>query len=152
MTEQTKLTTSPVACSFDGTGRYELNNGQIVPIYDNSCEHRECRTSAGIKNSEDSCGSWRWEKDGTIIGLGFKDHSPLYLKRKLSINEAHSIDIKEYKEFWINFKDLLGKCILYTAITIGSGYTVKNFGNIKEMIVQYFPAIEITVERPEILK
>lgn len=148
---------APSSIKFDGSGLYELNNGQIVPIYNGEGENRECKPSAGIKNSEGICGRWSWERDGTITGLGFEDHSPLYFKRKLSINEAHSMDIKEYKEFCSEFRKLLAKTALYISLSmpiLGGVYAVKNFDYVKatcgEYFQQYMP--KITMERPEILK
>lgn len=157
MIETTKLTLSS-SIPFDGEGRYELNDGRVVYLSDNAkCSERD----NNIKNANGSFEPWKWEKDGTIVGLGYNDHSGLYLKRKMSLNESRSYyikreeeELKAAKRKLRAFAKMCAKYLLTASIAFGGVYAVKNFDYVKatcgEYFQQYIP--KITMERPEILK
>lgn len=72
---------APVArVIFDGPGKYELVNGQVVDLD----ERRVCLESNKIVDSNGNTFTftWAWEQDGTIVGF-FPNRPSLFLSKKL---------------------------------------------------------------------
>lgn len=71
---------------FDGAGKYKLANGQIVELD----EFATCKLKNNVVDKYGNEACWRWQSNGEIGGLGFDDHSHLYLVEKLDEAEAQS--------------------------------------------------------------
>jgi hypothetical protein len=84
---------SPIHIPFSGAGQYRLANGQIVNLQENQV----CKQSDKVLNAKGVTTIWRWNKNGTIDGLGFGDHSHLYLVEKI-VEEKEEVWPKYYKD------------------------------------------------------
>jgi hypothetical protein len=82
---------SPIHIPFSGAGQYRLANGQIVNLQENQV----CKQSDKVLNAKGVTTIWRWNKNGTIDGLGFGDHSHLYLVEKI-VEEKEKVWPKYY--------------------------------------------------------
>lgn len=69
---------------FTGAGKYKLANGQIVELD----EFARCELKNNVVDKYGNEACWRWRSSGEIRGLGFDDHSHLYLVEKLDEAEA----------------------------------------------------------------
>jgi hypothetical protein len=157
---------------FSGPARYELMNGQIVHLDANQA----CLTSDGVKDECGNSARWRWCRDGEIGGLGFDDHSHLYLKRKLDPNElvgvktteemrqqvydgkpsltsrvANYFVVEPAKGIYRIAKESMGYIVFIGLLSV-AGYSCYNPSGVANFIKSCVPHVSISFEKPEIMK